>query len=161
MEESLNISLKTIEIPVNIDGKPHVLVEASADVARQYKNSIVRSTKFEDGKPSGVDGIADAEIELVSGCLFEIVNGKDRKQIHRSILSNWPNKAVKPLYDKVRQISNLVENNPAAEGLQKALLLQGSPVSLEKLKSFVCSLKGSEYAQAKDLFSTEDELSKN
>lgn len=159
MSDVLEFSLKKIEIPVKIDDVDYVLVEASAEAAKKFKDYVIASTRFEKGKPSGVKDLAASETLLLSECLFKL-DGVNRSQVHTSTLLNWPNKVTTALFEKVKKISLLNEANPAAVGLGKALLLPNSPVNLEKFTEYINSLEGEDYEQLQDLVEAANEESK-
>lgn len=159
MSDVLEFSLSKIELPVKIDGDDYVLVEASAEAAKKFKDHVIASTKFEKGKPSGVKDLAASETLLLSECLFK-VDGVNRSQVHTSTLLNWPNRVTNALFEKAKRISALNESNPAAIGLGKALLLPNAPISLEKLTEYVGTLEGEDFEQLQDLLEAANEESK-
>src|SRR5690606_9047229 len=63
--------LTPIELPVKYKGKNYVLREADEGAATQYRNLTIKAARMEDGKITGMDGVADAEPFLISLCLYE------------------------------------------------------------------------------------------
>lgn len=102
--------LKTI--PVRFRGRDFTLREATADAGAQFRNSLLKSTKMTDGKVTGLDGLADAEVLLVSLCLLE---GSDMRVVPKGEIKTWPSRIVKKLYDKAREISDLDEAETVEE----------------------------------------------
>lgn len=104
--------LTPIEIPVKIGSKSYVLREASGDVACRYRNKLLQSTRFSDGKPSSIEGMADAEPLLISLCLWEKYDDKGATKERPVLLQevrSWPSKIQKKLFDTAKRISELDE----------------------------------------------------
>lgn len=57
------------EIPTKIGGNSYYLVEASATAAAAYKNAKYKAFRMNDGKVSGIDLLADADLVLLRHCL--------------------------------------------------------------------------------------------
>lgn len=140
MSDSLYFDdITSVEVPVSIGGKKYVLREADGDAACKYRNALLRSTKLgPDGRPSSIDGMADAEPLLVSLCLFEVYDDKGqekRRLVLPSTIRSWPARVLKALFKKVRDISDLEERETMedlekriAEDNRKLALLNGSKV---------------------------------
>lgn len=65
------------EIPVTIGKDKYVLREADGDATCKWQNKMFRATKLnEEGKPVGLDNVADVEPYFLSLCLFPVVNGE-------------------------------------------------------------------------------------
>lgn len=114
-------------------GKEYVLREASADAACKYRNAIIRGAKFSDGKISGADGLADAEPLLVSLCLFEKTDKGDRA-VPINVVRGWPNRVQKPLFDRIKEISELVEEDDEKDLYKRRDDIQKRIDELEKAK---------------------------
>jgi hypothetical protein len=130
--------LPPIEVPVKVkqpSGPPklYLLKEASADVARQYKNATMRAAKLVGGEVVGMDGIADAELLLVSLCLFDArwEGSPDGEGGGRYVQATgnpvglakvraMKYKTVKSMFDKVQEISNLSDKD-TIEGLDRQI----------------------------------------
>lgn len=117
MSEDFNFSLDEQSFPLTIAGDSYVIVEASEEAAKKYKNTAMRATKFSDkGKPSGVDGLADVEPLLVSMCLFKVGERGDRQSVSLSTILKWPHRVVEPIYQKCRELSGLLDNDEDETG---------------------------------------------
>lgn len=95
-------------VPVKYAGKSYTLHEATETAAVQYRNAGIRAVKFSDeGKMSGVQGIASTEPLLVSLCL------RDDKgnPVRLDDVLGWPARVVKPLYEWVKANSGLNEDD--------------------------------------------------
>lgn len=113
--------LAPIEVPCTIGGKKYTLREASGDAACKYRNALLKATKLgTDGKPTSIDGMADAEPLLVSLCLFTAENTAVPVQVVRS----WPQRIQKRLFDEAKRISQLDERDTPASIEEKILKLQ-------------------------------------
>lgn len=108
------------EIPVTYQKTEYVLVEASGEVATRYQNAIFRSSKLDDGKLVGMDGLADASLILVSGCLFPVKDGKRGPNVSLATVKSWPNRLVKQLFETARDMSDLGDND-TVESLEKQI----------------------------------------
>ncbi len=125
----MNFDLTPITVPVTIGGKKYVLKEASGDAAVKYRNCLLKATKLgPEGKPSSIDGMADAEPLLVSLCLFQIATSVNKLgdavtaelpvPIH--VVRGWKNQVQKGLFARIKEISDLDENE-TKEILEKRL----------------------------------------
>lgn len=124
-----DISLK--EIPVSIGGEKHVLCEADGAVAEKYKNAILNGVTLSDGKATSLKNMASVESLLVSLCLYRI-DGETRIRVGVERIQTWPSRIKKDLFDKIKQISELDEEEETEESLVKQIAdLQAK---LEKVK---------------------------
>lgn len=119
--------LAPIEVPIRIGKDRYILREATADAARKWRNSIMSSTTVVDGKVTAVGNLADSEAYLLSMCLYPVrpdTHGTvSNKPVHISTILSWPNRIVRPLFERAKVISGLEEEtsggptpNPAALG---------------------------------------------
>lgn len=111
--------------PFQFQGKSYVLREASEDAAVRWRNAQLAATKLEDGKVSGVDGMADTEPLLVSLCVYEQLydaqgSPTDTKPVQKPTIRLWPAKVVKRLFEKIKEVSDLTEKEDKA-ALEKRL----------------------------------------
>lgn len=159
MSDELNFDLQPVEISVTIHKKHYILKEASGGAVCTYRNAILKAMKpGPDGKPTAMEGLADAEPLLVSLCLVERkeVDGKAVDQpVSLAQVRAWPNRVQKTLAERVKQISDLEEAAPdtAATLEEKMAELQarrdrlsgGEPGSAETASknSFVSMTAGS------------------
>jgi hypothetical protein len=116
--------ITTQEIQVKLpNGKECVLREASGADAVKYRNMLSSSAKLSaDGKMAKVENIADSEPYLVHLCLFEVKdrNGSTvRVQVPLEEVKALPNRVMKVLYDKVKEISGLALEEETKEVLEK------------------------------------------
>lgn len=123
--------------PVTIGGVDYFLKEASGDAACKWKNTIMKSTKIgPDGKPVGIDGLADSEPILVSLCLVEADKDGSPSKRHVSVstIRSWPARIQTALFEKAKEISGL-NDEETEEVLEKRL--QETEAKLLKLKDGV------------------------
>lgn len=118
------------ETPVTYLGKSYILREASEGAACQYRNAILRSTKLgADGKPTSIEGLADAEPILISQCLYAAdkdggirttPNGDPdpKSLVPLYTVRSWPSRAVKPMFNWVKRVSDLEEKD-SRDGLER------------------------------------------
>lgn len=132
------------EVPVKIKGVDYVLLEADSDKAVAYRNKLVSSTIFDnEGRPSGVGSIADGEPTLVASCLFKVLKDKTGvrtlEPVDEKTVRSWRNKIVTDLFNRLREISNLKEEEPAPVmvkcehcGKESLVDVKGKPVNPSK-----------------------------
>ncbi len=105
--EEMNFDLEVVSIPVTIGGEKYELREASGDAACKWRNAILSKAKLgPDGKPQTVGSIADTEPLLVSLCLFN----ESGKNVSLSVVRSWPARIQKALFNKIKDISDLDED---------------------------------------------------
>jgi len=113
--------LSLIEVSVRIKDVQYVLREGTAEAVRQYRNSIVRSTKLGvDGRPTSIDGIADCDLLIVSLCLFEHYKKGDKdyeRPVPLAALRLWPDRVVKNLCERAKLITGIKEQDDSEETL--------------------------------------------
>jgi len=119
-EELLDFSTSRKEVTVHIDKQPFILVEASGEAVVFYRNFILERTTLKDGSASKLRGIADAEPEILSRCLFK-VDGDERKNVSVGTIKSWPNRIQKALFDRLKDISDLDVDEETVEDLEKKL----------------------------------------
>lgn len=161
--ESFDFSDLTIqEIPVvSPEGKAYTLREANGKAATDHRNAIMSSTIFgPDGKVTGIKSLASVEASFVAACLWD---DKGRNPTS-AIVQTWPARVQKLLYEKAKELSDMNEESPIMNSLEKALSLEGSPISLEELSDFICSQTDKEFENLVRLFkpkANKDEQVKN
>lgn len=135
--------ISLIEIPYTIGGVQYVLREASGEAACSYRNAVFRATELgPDGKPSKIGNMADVEPLLVSLCLF---NDQGRR-LNSNELKKWPNRIVKTLFQKVKEISELEEQPEEREQLEDIMNRPGSPCTFRDLQKHIQLFKGDDYS---------------
>lgn len=114
--------LEPIEIPVKVGNKDMVLREVDEDGYTKYRNKIIAATRFgKDGKPTSVDGVANADPVLLSCCLFEKYQvGTETKlrPIPLVEILKWKSKIVRPLVEKAKEISDIKETAEEEETVE-------------------------------------------
>ena len=104
-----------IEIPVTgPNGKKYILKEADGAAAVKYRNAVMDGITLGEGTgdritAKKITGQASVEPLLVSLCLFD---AEHDKPVHISVVQGWPYRVQKKLYDKVKEISELDEEDP-------------------------------------------------
>ena len=102
-------SLDIIRIPLTGGLAGYTLVEADGAAARAWRSSLVKVKKYHRGKPVDFDtsGLADADTLLVSLCLLD----PEGKPVPHETVKGWPARVIKPLFEKVKEISELNEKD--------------------------------------------------
>lgn len=68
---------------IDLGGEAWFLVQATCDAGTKYRNAITRSMRMDaEGKITGTEGLADAEVIAVGACLYRArSNGKGANQL--------------------------------------------------------------------------------
>jgi hypothetical protein len=108
-------SIFPVEVEVEIEGRPYLLVEASAKKGAKWKDAQAKATKLDDGKVSGVDEISKTDALLVSYCLFDVSKGTkagERLPVPLTTIEEWPNSIVSQFFERAKEISRLEPKLP-------------------------------------------------
>lgn len=110
MAEVFQAFLREEDVQVDFgSGKVENLVvrEAVSGVATAYRNMIYKATKLNDGKVSGVDGLADTEPFLVARCTFRRDPTSERGvvPIGEAEVRCWPDGLVQHLLERVKKVN--------------------------------------------------------
>lgn len=123
------------EFLVCYKGQRYILTEPSEAAAINFRNASLKGAHFamKDGKPSSakMEGGAEAQVILVSGCLCQTVpdpkapphlidkdgkgwqikrdRNKDAVHVPTHELRGWGSKIIKPLFEKAKEIGDLGE----------------------------------------------------
>lgn len=127
--------LTPLEIPVLFRDKKYKLYEATEDAARQYNNSQTKCTEFSEGGVSGIKGpLADSRSLLLSLCLFNVNEQGDKgSPVPLKFILSWPARVVKPLFEKLKEISGIDEDEESEDSLKKEIeKLQVKLTNLQK-----------------------------
>jgi hypothetical protein len=115
-EEMEDISLELTEVKVKLNGKPHIIVSADGETATEYRNMALKHVIMRDSQIEGkLHGLAESEPFLVSRCVFLLGPKDERTPYTLDVVKKWNSSAIKKLYNKIREISDLEE-----KGLEKA-----------------------------------------
>jgi hypothetical protein len=160
-----------IEVPVTYGAKSYILKEAGEGAACRFRDAVLRAHRLKDGKLTGMEGIPHVEPLLVSMCLYERVNGAKGQQSHDVLVSlatinTWKPQFVSKLFKRAKEISGLNEDveDPTRKALQKALKLDGAPVTWEQLTEWAGTLPDDDpdLSPLRDFFKpSQEELVKN
>lgn len=123
--------LNPIELPVTLGTKRYVLREAGGGDAIEYRNAQLRATRLgPNGKPVGLDGLADAESLLVSRCLYE---AEPQTGALRTLTDGTPDRRYRVAEEQVRELPARVLKVLFAEAKRISQLDEGETVeALEK-----------------------------
>jgi len=116
------------ELPVRIAGKHYILREASGEANAKYRDAIMRGTKVnKEADVVSIDGVAGAELTLLSYCLFETgshpSNGSiiPTASVPVQTIRGWPTRVTQPLFRKLEEMSGLGEFAKKAQEAAKNL----------------------------------------
>lgn len=109
----------------------YTLSEATGDAAVKYRETLLRSTKLnDDGKPSGFNGLSEIEPLLVSLCLYQgfpppmLPDGltpDPKALVPVTRIKRWPSRIYRGFYKRIREISDLVEEEDKEEDIAKQI----------------------------------------
>jgi hypothetical protein len=102
-----------IQIPVTIGGNKYLLKEANGDIVCRHRNNVINCSKLEDGKLTAIQGLPDTEFSLVQMCLSTVTDdpATNGKPVLMSVVRSWKNKVVKELFNKIKEISEMDEDD--------------------------------------------------
>ena len=152
--------LETVaEIPFTYKGEKYILKEANSKVGAIFNNEKVARITFKNGKPAGMRLMGDLAAILVHHCTVVAETGKN---VHPSVIAQWPNKMVEDLYDKAKEISGLQDESDLGKNLRRALNRPDSPVSLQNVRDWCDTLPEEDFEDVIKLFElSEEEKAKN
>jgi len=99
-------SLVGEEIAFPFKGKDYVLKEATADVRIRYQNAQIASMERVGDRLFGKEGIADTELLLVQGCLFERTDKGDGA-VAMGFVKALGGRLVAQLFEDAKRISDI------------------------------------------------------
>jgi hypothetical protein len=113
-EQMVFDDLQLREVPVKIGQKEYTLREANGEAARKFRNAVIKAARFgPDGKAERLEGAADAELVLINACLVDASG----RQTPINVLAGWPNRVLKALFNRAKEISDLGESDDSERGL--------------------------------------------
>lgn len=105
-------SAELVLVPVSVGAERYVLSEADALAGCRYRNALMEIVKRDEtGKVISYDGLAEAEITLISLLLFKDMQTDPKKPpikgdpVPREVIAAWPNKITTQLYDAAKELS--------------------------------------------------------
>jgi hypothetical protein len=151
-EELVFDDLTPIEVPVTLAGKKYRLREASGATAIKWRNAMTKGLKMVDGKLSGIEGVGDLDLLLLTLCLFEVKDdGTLGAAISNQAAGSIKYSVFKKLVAEAKRISDLEEGeSPQRTALTKALSRQDTPIKLSEFRKWVRSLCDVSPQQAKE-----------
>lgn len=119
MEDFVLQAEPTVFGPFKIGPDDYVLVGADEGAHSAYKNATMRGMQViadeKDNKTVTSRGTAEADAILISKCLFKLVNGQ-RQAVDVKFVNSLPRQSSKRLYEKVREISGMDEDESSGKG---------------------------------------------
>ncbi|HYE70402.1 MAG TPA: hypothetical protein VD932_02640 [Aquabacterium sp.] len=108
---------------VVIGDKTFLLRAANGDAVYKYKNFVLKAISFADGKPTGMNGAADAEPFLVHLCLFEKLPSGAERNVPLATVRSWRAEVIGKLFERAKEISGIdAETKPEEIRAQIAAL---------------------------------------
>lgn len=129
----------------NFGGRDYLLHEASTAAASAYKNAEISSATYEDGHLKKIEGRADADAILLSGCITYEDGAEKGQLVPLRIIKAWLERATKPMIEWIKEYSDLDDKeDPLKKSLQKALDRPDSPVTFDGLCDWVAKWSDSD-----------------
>jgi hypothetical protein len=118
----------------NLGGRNYLLNEASTDAASRYRNIHFSGARYEDGKLSKVEGIANADAVLLSCCITYSDGAEKGQLVPIAIVNKWPERVTKPMVQWVKDNSDIdTGEDPLKVALQEGLKREDSPLTFDAL----------------------------
>lgn len=118
----------------NLGGRDYVLNEASTDAANRYRNIHFSGARYEDGKLSKVEGIANADSVLLSCCLSYADGNEKGQLVPIAVINKWPERVTKPMVQWVKDNSDIdTGDDPLKVALQEGLKRDDAPLTFDAL----------------------------
>lgn len=118
----------------NLGGRSYVLNEASTNAASRYRNIHFSGARYEDGKLSKVEGIANADTVLLSCCITYADGAEKGQLVPIAIIDKWPERVTKPMVQWVKDNSEIdTGEDPLKVALQEGLKREDSPLTFDAL----------------------------
>ena len=118
--------LELAVIPVKLGGKNYVLREAPEGVSLRYRNALTAGAKLDgQGNVVSISSLADTEVLLVVGCLFEVYDhqGQSKERpVTDSFVKALSHRKFKLLYERALAISGLGQGDTESIDKQIASL---------------------------------------
>ena len=121
--------LRPTEIIVSLGARKFVLRSANGDAAIKYKNALIKRVTFgSDGNAQKVDGLADVEPLLLVWCMRECVLDAEgepkpgefvKMSPNLDDVRSWPPKVINAYHAKIKEISEMDEDDDTIESLTK------------------------------------------
>jgi len=130
-------NLEVIKFPVKYRGNWYVGIEANGETGQRYHNANFAAVRaLREGQAGEDKGLADVELMLVGRCLYTASQVEPNqgeffewggepiwleidKAVGREVVKSWPVRVIKPLYQKLKEISQLSESeNTSLESLK-------------------------------------------
>ena len=142
--DPMAFSLDRIEVPLKLtyDGETwdYILLEADGSTGTAYRNAVVEGmTLGENGKPTSINGVGSLPVMLVSKCLRLLKKDAqgnstgERLPVAENKVAQFPERVVKALFERAKEISELGEEDDTLKKLRDVLSTEGAPCSYNDL----------------------------
>ena len=128
--------------------------EASGGVQRQFTEARIKySVATPDGGRQPTPEAGKIKPLLVHLCTYTQKNqgGKSGKRIDLKTVEDWPDRLVDELFNKIKELSGIDEEDKLGEELGKALSDPSAPCTVEQLREHVEDLGKDNYPSLWDL----------
>lgn len=125
LDLSLDLAgLKPIEVPFTLPWQPdkkYLLCEASEGASSEHQDEMLRITKPDDnGKPTNMAGAVRLDAVFLSRCIFRL-DGENRVPLTPEEVLLWNARLIKKLRDKLREISEINQDEKTLDAQIKNL----------------------------------------
>jgi hypothetical protein len=122
-----DLELLEVQVFIGANNTEYVLTEASGQAFLDYQSDQASSIIFEDGEAAGLQGTSQADINLLSKCLFRVKReeGKPDQRIAivmRDFLNTVKKGSIiRDLCERVKEMSGIVSDKDSPEALKKQI----------------------------------------
>lgn len=125
-------SLEPATLPVTYNGVKYVIREASEEAVIAYRSTMSRGTTIEEGVVNISEGVSAADCVLVAYCLYKV---DSPAHVDAQLVRAWPHRVVKPLYEWVKKVSDMDEDDTVEKLDKQISRLQRKRDTLDKKES--------------------------
>lgn len=106
------------DVPFRYRNKSYSLREASHDKAREYRSALLASYRPGAGGLLPGENLPRTELVLLAGCVYD----QDDKPVPVEEMKTWPNRVIRPLFERVREMSYLTDlDTSSVDALDKEI----------------------------------------
>jgi len=90
--------------------REYVLRVAPGGTVNRHRIQVMSGVELgPGGKPQSMKDVAGLDAMLLSECLFDVTDNEDGVFVTVAVLDAWPERIVKPLVEKLKEISSMKE----------------------------------------------------
>lgn len=102
-----------------------VLQEPGASAGVHYQDMKAKAHIIRDNKLVGIDGINEADLDLLTGCVFKrtVIDGNREalEEVNPAYVRSWPYRVYAPLLDRLKEMCPELEGRETVESVDKKI----------------------------------------